>query len=105
FELSLALIEYGFSVSEIYATAQPEFYRYIDRLALVSPDTRIYCNQDPSMLFYGMDEPPLKTDVTLGKDAAFYHPECPNLPFNSDRKPFGYQAVIKLFNDLFEVLK
>ncbi|MCR5485482.1 MAG: nitrogenase component 1, partial [Clostridiales bacterium] len=47
FELSLALIEYGFSVSEIYATAQPEFYRYIDRLALVSPDTRIYCNQDP----------------------------------------------------------
>ena len=102
FELSLALTEYGFRVSQIYATAQPEHYVYIKQLSCLSPDTRVYCNQDPSMLFYGAKGP--APDVTLGKDAAFYHGECPNLRFNSDRQPFGYEAVIRLFAELEEVL-
>lgn len=101
FELSLALTEYGFTVSEIYATAQSGYYRWIDRLALLSPETRIYCNQDPSMLFYEAEQ---QVDVTLGKDAAFYHPGKPNLAFNSDRQPFGYEAVQRLFRELGEVL-
>ena len=101
FELSLALTEYGFTVSEIYATAQSGYYRWIDRLAVLSPETRIYCNQDPSMLFYETEQ---QVDVTLGKDAAFYHPGKPNLAFNSDRQPFGYEAVQRLFRELGEVL-
>ena len=101
FELSLALTEYGFTVSEIYATAQSGYYRWIDRLAVLSPETRIYCNQDPSMLFYEAEQ---QVDVTLGKDAAFYHPGKPNLAFNSDRQPFGYEAVQRLFHELGEVL-
>lgn len=101
FELSLALTEYGFTVSEIYATAQSGYYRWIDRLAVLSPETRIYCNQDPSMLFYEAEQ---QVDVTLGKDAAFYHPGKPNLAFNSDRQPFGYEAVQRLFRELGEVL-
>ena len=101
FELSLALTEYGFSVAEIYATAQPGYYRWISRLAARSPETRVYCNQDPSMLFYEEEN---QVDVTLGKDAAFYHPDRPNLAFNSDRQPFGYEAVQRLFRELEEVL-
>ena len=101
FELSLALTEYGFTVSEIYATAQSGYYRWIDRLAVLSPETRIYCNQDPSMLFYEAEQ---QVDVTLGKDAAFSHPGKPNLAFNSDRQPFGYEAVQRLFRELGEVL-
>ena len=101
FELSLALTEYGFTVSEIYATAQSGYYRWIDRLAVLSPETRIYCNQDPSMLFYEAEQ---QVDATLGKDAAFYHPGKPNLAFNSDRQPFGYEAVQRLFRELGEVL-
>ena len=101
FELSLALTEYGFTVREICATAQSGYYRWINRLAALSPETKIYCNQDPSMLFYEEGDP---VDVTLGKDAAFYHPGTPNLAFNSDRQPFGYQAVRRLFRELEEVL-
>jgi nitrogenase molybdenum-cofactor synthesis protein NifE len=103
FELSLALAEYGFRVSEIYAAVQPEHFVFLNRLAKLSPETRVFCNQDPSMLFYEESTP--AADVTLGKDAAFYNRERPNLCFNSDRQPFGYEAVIRLFTELEEVLK
>lgn len=53
------------------------------------------------MLFYEAEQ---QVDVTLGKDAAFYHPGKPNLAFNSDRQPFGYEAVQRLFRELGEVL-
>ena len=53
------------------------------------------------MLFYEEEN---QVDITLGKDAAFYHPDRPNLAFNSDRQPFGYEAVQRLFRELEEVL-
>jgi nitrogenase molybdenum-cofactor synthesis protein NifE len=46
----------------------------------------------------------METRVTMGKDAGYYHPACPNLAWNSDVQPWGYQAVWSLFESLDELL-
>jgi nitrogenase molybdenum-cofactor synthesis protein NifE len=46
----------------------------------------------------------METRVTIGKDAGYYHPACPNLAWNSDVQPWGYQAVWSLFESLDELL-
>lgn len=91
FELSLALVRYGFRVSEIYSTLTAENFVYLRRLEELSPDTRVYSNLEPTMLYYDCSQ--AKEDMTLGKDAGYYHPGCPNVPWNQDRQPFGYAGV------------
>lgn len=103
FELATALVRYGFKVSEIYAALAPEKFVYIRRLAELSPDTRIYCNMEPTMLYY--DISCSEADITIGKDAGYYCPDIPNIPWNSDRKPFGYQGVRDLMKSILEALK
>ena len=103
FELALALLRYGFRVSEIYSAPAPEYYVYLDRIAAISPGTRIYSNLEPTMLYYDASEVP--ADVTVGKDAAYYQPQAPNLPWNSDLQPFGYRGVAALFRALRELLR
>jgi nitrogenase molybdenum-cofactor synthesis protein NifE len=100
FELALALTRYGFKVAEIYGTIAPEFYVYVNKLAQISPETKIYSNLEPTMLYYSCSTS--QADMTIGKDAGYYHPDCPNLQWNSDVQPFGYQAVRDLFRALFQ---
>ena len=100
FELSLALVSYGFSVKEVFGTLQAENFVYLKRLAAVSPETRIYSNMEPTMLYYSEGQCPV--DYTVGKDAAWYHPEAKKLHWNSDRQPFGYEGVRALFRALEE---
>lgn len=99
FELSLALLRYGFSVAEIFGTVTKESFIYIEKIAALSPETRIYSNLGPTMLHYDCGS----SDVTLtiGSDAAWYHPGCVNVSWNADAQPFGYQGV----RDLFAALK
>ncbi len=102
FELSLALLRYGHRVSEIYGTVTAANFIYIKRIAEQSPETRIYSNLSPTMLNYhcGEGEP----DLTLGQDAAYYHPDAPNLPWNAERKPFGYQGLRDLFREMDQIM-
>ena len=95
FELSLALASGGARVMEVFGTVAAESMPYITRLAQISPQTRFYCNQDPSMMFFRGDENEIC--LALGKDAAHYHPETAQVNWNEDRQPFGYAGVRKLY--------
>lgn len=103
FELSLALVRYGFRVSEIYGTLTAENFVYLRRLEELSPDTRVYSNLEPTMLYYDCSQ--AKADLTIGKDAGYYHPGCPNVPWNQDRQPFGYAGVWGLFGALGQAME
>ena len=98
FELSLALIRYGFKVAEIYSNITAEDFVYIRRIAQLSPETKIYSNLEPTMLYYDCSVE--KVDITLGKDAEYYHPDCVNVPWNEDVQPFGYAGVKELFQEI-----
>ncbi len=103
FELALSLVRMGFKVDEIYATLAPENFVYVKNLALLSPDTKIFCNMEPTMLYYKISSS--KAQVTVGKDSKFYCPDIPNIAWNQDTRPFGYQGVRDLMNKVFEALK
>jgi len=100
FELALSLVEYGFEVKEIFGTITAQNFVYIKTLAKLSPDTLIYSNLSPTMINYAQGE--AKVDLTLGRDAAYYHPECPNIEWADENKPFGYTGVKKLFEQIYE---
>ncbi len=102
FELALALTQYGITVTEIFGTISGENFGYLERLAAISPETRIYSNMEPTMLYYEAGRCP--AELTIGKDAGYYHPECPNLQWNSDVQPYGYAGLRRLMEALTEVL-
>ena len=102
-ETALALVQYGLQVPEVFATITEENYVYLKQLAALSPDTRIYSNLEPTMLYYDSRE--VTPDLTLGKDAGYYHEGCPNLTWNSDEQPFGYAGVKSLFEEMERVME
>ena len=101
FELSLALVRYGFQVKEIYGTLTAENFVYLKQLAAVSPETKVFSNLEPTMLYY--DANGSKVNLTIGKDAGYYHPGCPNVVWNQDQQPYGYAGVRRLFEALLSV--
>ncbi|MCD8046700.1 MAG: nitrogenase component 1 [Clostridiales bacterium] len=101
FGLSLSLLRYGHSVSEIYGTVTDMNFIYIRKIAALSPDTKIYTNLSPTMLNYNCGTG--AADITIGQDAAFYHPDSPNVPWNAERKPFGYAGLRDLFREISRV--
>ncbi|MBQ0064377.1 MAG: oxidoreductase [Firmicutes bacterium] len=103
FELALALLRYGHQVKEIYGTITNVNYVYIKKIAQISPNTKIFTNLSPTMLNFNCKES--EVDLSIGKDAAYYHPECPNIPWNEDNKPFGYAGLKELFTRLLEAKK
>lgn len=98
FELSLALTRCGFTVAEIFGTVTAENFIYIKQLAALSPDTRIYSNLEPTMIYYENDAATIT--MTIGKDAGYYHPGCPNVTWNQDIQPYGHAGVRQLFEAL-----
>ena len=102
FELALALTKYGFSVPEIYSNISPEDYVYIRRLAEISPETKVYTNLSPTMMYYDCSN--AEVSLTIGKDAEYYHPDCPNVPWNEEKQPFGYAGVTALFTQMSKAL-
>lgn len=91
FELALALTKYGFDVPEIYSNVDRNDFLFIRRLAEISPETRLFTNLSPTMMHY--DCSTADTDLTIGMDAAYYHPDAPNVPWNEESQPFGYEGV------------
>lgn len=98
FELSLALLRYGHNVPEIYGTITNVNFVYIRKIAAISPDTRIYTNLSPTMLNYNCSA--CQADISIGQDAAYYHPDCVNVPWNDENMPFGYAGLRDLFLEL-----
>ena len=97
FELALALLRYGFSVIEIYGLFEEAKFNYIEKINELSPDTRIYSNMDPTMMYYEEGEKP---DIVIGKDAAFYHKDSYVIGWNEDIQPYGYAGLKKLFLEI-----
>lgn len=98
FELSLALVKYGFKVAEIYGTITGENFIYIRQLKKLSPQTKIFSNMEPTMLYY--DPAESGVTLTIGKDACYYHPNTKGIHWNEERQPFGYAGVRRLFEAL-----
>ena len=101
FELALALLKYGFKVPEIYGTITAENFVYMKQLALLSPETRVFSNMEPTMLYYDPEESGVT--ITIGKDACYYHPDAENVMWNEEVQPYGYAGVKHLCEKLLEV--
>lgn len=103
FEMALAVTRYGFCVREIYANVTEADFVYLRHLQELSPDTRVYSNLSPSMLYYDGSEHPV--DVTIGKDAAYYHDDSAHVFWDEEIQPFGYAGVQALLQKLDAALK
>ena len=98
FELALALARYGFGVAEIYGNLLPADFVYLKQLVELSPETQVFSNLSPSMIYY--EKKGRAVDITIGKDAAYYHPDKVNILWTEEPQPFGYAGVTKLFHQL-----
>lgn len=103
FELALALLKYGFRVPEIYGTITAENFVYMKQLAALSPDTKVFSNMEPTMIYYNPTDSGV--NMTIGKDALYYHQDCPGLMWNQDEQPYGYAGVRGLFEKLKEAVR
>ncbi len=104
FELALALVREDFEVSEIFGTVSAENFIYIEKLAELSPETRIYSNLDPSIIHYDEAFAP-HVDFTIGKDAAYYHPHATGVQWKEDIQPFGFSGIKRLYTRLLEAYR
>lgn len=103
FELALALIRSGFQVPHIFGTVGPANFNLIRAIAADSPDTRVFSNLSPSMLFFTPEEYPV--DAVIGRDAMYYHNDTPGIPWTDETQPFGFTAVTALFRSLRKALR
>lgn len=101
FELALALVKYGFRVAEIYGTLTAENFVYLKNLSELSPQTKVFSNMEPTMLYYDPEESGVT--ITIGKDACYYHPDVKNVMWNEEVQPYGYAGVRHLCERLLEV--
>ena len=99
FELALSLICMGMSVKYIYSNVTENDFIYIDKLAEVSPDTRVFTGISPSMINY---EGTFDVDISIGKDAGSYCRGSVNVPWMSEEQPFGFRGFIKLIDAIDE---
>ena len=100
-EVGLALVKYGFRVAEIYGTLTAENFVYLKNLSELSPQTKVFSNMEPTMLYYDLEESGVT--ITIGKDACYYHPDAENVMWNEEVQPYGYAGVRHLCERLLEV--
>ncbi len=103
FELAFSLACLGAEVREIFGVVTGEAMVWINKLAEISPETKVYCNQDPSMLHYESGNS--EVDLTIGKDASYYHPETKHLLWNEDEQPFGFDGLVRLLKAIADTVK
>lgn len=103
FDMALALTRYGLVVKEIYANISADDFVYVRHLAELSPETLVYSNLSPTMMYYeGTDHP---VDLTIGKDAMYYHPDSAQVFWDEEVQPFGYDGVIALLQAIEQALE
>lgn len=103
FEMALALIQWGFIVKEIYANISEQDFVYVRRLAACSPQTLVYSNLSPTMMYYDSREHP--ADIAIGKDAVYYHPDSAQVFWDEEVQPFGYDGVMALLQAIETALE
>ena len=86
-----------------YLTLQEEEVKEIYSDMILSPETKIYSNLEPTMIYYEPGENPV--DIVIGKDAVYYHPEAAQLEWSDDIQPFGYRGVKHFFEECERVLE
>lgn len=91
FELSLFLIGQGHRVPVIFGTVGEANFPYINALAKVSPQTRVFSNLSPTMMTFDPAEYPV--ELALGDDAGYYYDDAPCVPFRDETQPFGFAGV------------
>ena len=89
-------------IPEIYGTITVENFVYMKQLALLSPETKVFSNMEPTMIYY--DPAQSGVNITIGKDALYYHQNCPGLMWNQDEQPYGFAGVRRLFEALKECI-
>ena len=67
---------------------------YLRQLTVVAPHIKVYSNLSPTMLYYKDDG---DVGLTVGKDAAYYHPRAAHVFWTQEVQPFGYAGVTALF--------
>ena len=50
--VAVCVVRYGFQVPEIYGTLSGENFIYVKQLAQISPETKVFSNLEPTMLYY-----------------------------------------------------
>jgi len=99
FEMSLALIQYGFPVPIIFRhVISEEDKPYIERLGMISPDTRVFSGVNPSMLNF--DYETADADAAIGLDAGCYLKKTVCTAWNMERQTFGYRGLTALFSQI-----
>ena len=78
--MKFIVIKYGFKVPEIYGTLTAENFIYLNQLSRLSPETKVFSNMEPTMLYY--DPEKSGVNMTIGKDAGYYHPDQPKVICN-----------------------
>ncbi|MBR5047398.1 MAG: oxidoreductase, partial [Eubacterium sp.] len=86
-----------FSVAEIFANPGESDYVYLKKIASLSPDTRIYSNLEPTMIYY--DSFDGGVDIAVGKDAGYYYPQAAGVEWSQDIQPFGYAGLRHFFRE------
>lgn len=102
-ELALSLVREGFRVSHLFATVGAGNFAFLKRLAELSPQTRIFSNLAPSMLYFKDEDYPV--DFVIGRDAKWYHHTAAAVEWADETQPFGFSAVTGLFQQLKEAAK
>ena len=100
-DLALLLTSCGFTITDIITTLDASDTCFLTLLQQISPNTRLHGALDPSMADF---HPALLPDLTLGADAATYYPGVPNIPWNEEIQPFGYQAPLSLLKEITRTL-
>ena len=100
-DLALLLTSCGFTITDIITTLDASDTCFLTLLQQISPNTRLHGALDPSMADF---HPALLPDLTLGADAATYYPGVPNIPWNEEIQPFGYQAPLSLLTEITRTL-
>lgn len=100
-EMALALTRLGIRVSSVFANPAAEDFPYIKELGDLDPDVMFYAALDPSMVNYRETE---KVDLTIGRDAVYYFPDVPNIPWDSEAQPFGYTGFISFSREVRKAL-
>ena len=90
-EMALALEKLGLRVKAVFANISGDDFPFINELAELNPELKVYSTLSPTMMNYDGSE---KVDISIGIDAQFYYPESINVHWNDEIQPFGYKGLI-----------
>ncbi len=97
FELAGFFAKCGLVPKVLFSNVTVEDFPYINRLADLAGDARVYAGISPSMVHY---RDPEKVDIAIGKDACIYCDAGINVDWFSEKQPFGFKGLIDLIDEI-----